>query len=560
MIMNHNHTQKGLFAACLANRAIRLGLLSLLTCFFFYPTLAQGQVRRLNFTVKTADDDLRGGQDNLNVAITLRDGREQWTKNVNHGQSWANQTTHTFDVVLQSPVALSEIASITFQTTFSGGGGGDNWNMGSVSVRAMGDGIDKVIVTHGFMRFTGEDKSLLLPVVPPVLPQPGKATKLEFTIKTGDDDLRGDGNNLDITIHFRDGGSQLAANINGGRNWSNGSTHVETINLNQAVDPSDIAEIDLDPNTWKGGANDPGFEGMDEWHMESISVRAIGEGVDKIIARHGYFRFKFVSADTLQILIATQVPGKASKLEFIFQTGGDDLRGDDDNLDVTILFRGGFSKGAPRINGGEAWKNNSTHTKIITLDQPVDPSDIVGVRLQTTFTGGAEGDNWDMQSVLVNAIGEGVNQIIARHGYFRFTKSQNLLSIFLTRGEPGKANKLELTIKTGGDDLRGDNDDLNITVFFRNGGRQIARNINSGKAWANGSTHIETITLNRAVDPANIVEIDLETTFSGGTGGDNWDMDSVTVKAVGEGVNEVLFRHGPRRFTHDDGILTLRRQ
>ncbi len=88
----------------------------------------------------------------------------------------------------------------------------------------------------------------------------------------------------------------------------------------------------------------------------------------------------------------------------------------------------------------------------------------------------------------------------------------------------------------------------------------MARNINSGRAWANGSTHIETITLNQAVDPSNIVEIDLETTFGGGTGGDNWDMDSISVKAVGDGVNDVIFQHGPRRFTHDNGVLTLRRQ
>ena len=555
--MNYKYADEVLGPYSPAKRAMRLGLLSLLACFFLYPTLAQGQVRRLSFTVKTADDDLRGGQDNLNVAITLRNGREQWTKNVNQGQSWANGSTHTFDIGLQLPVPLSEIGSITFRTTFTGGSGGDNWNMGSVSIRAIGNGIDKVIITHGFMRFTGDDRSLLLPVVAPVPPQPGKATKLEFTIKTGDDDLRGDGNNLDINIHFRYGLSQLMKNVNGGRNWANGSTHIETINLNQAVDPSDIVEIDLNPNSIKA---DPPAQDFDNWDMESISVRAIGEAVDKIIARHGFFRFKFgFGRDTLPILISTPEPGKASKLEFIFQTGGDDLRGDDDNLNVTINFRGGGAKAAPNINGGEAWKNNSTHTKIITLDQPVDPSDIVGVRLQTTFTGGAEGDNWDMQSLLVNAVGEGVNQIIARHGFFRFTKSQNLLSIPLTRPESGKANKLELTIKTGGDDLRGDNDDLNITVFFRNGGRQIARNINSGKPWANGSTHIETITLNQPVDPSNIVEIDLETTFSGGTGGDNWDMDSVTVKAVGGGVNEVLFRHGPRRFTHDNGILPLKR-
>lgn len=511
-------------------------------------------IRTMVFTVETADDDLRGGNDNLNVSINLGDGSQQWTRNVNHGQSWGNQTTHTFAIDLRFPVPLAEIASITLHTTFTGGTSGDNWNMRSVSVRATGDGIDKVIVTHGFMRFTGENTSLLLPVIA-VQPQPGKATQLEFTIKTGDDDLRGNSNNLNVTIQTRGGYSQVIENINGGRNWANGSKHIETINLNQALDPSDIVEIDLNPEGWKTGGQDQDF---DNWSMESISVRAIGEGVDKIIATHGFYRFK--AFDSLKILIASQEPGKASKLEFIFQTGGDDLRGDGDDLDVTINFRGGGAKSVPRINGGEAWNNSSTHTKVITLDQPVTPSDIVEIRLKTTFTGGAGGDNWDMQSVLINAIGEGVNQIIARHGFFRFTRSQNLLSIPLTKAEAGSANKLELTIKTGGDDLRGDNDDLNVVIFYRAGDRQVASNINSGKAWANGSTHIETITLNHAVDPSNIVEVDLETTFGGGTGGDNWDMDSITVKAIGQGVNDVIFEHGPRRFTHDNGILTLRRQ
>ena len=97
------------------------------------------------------------------------------------------------------------------------------------------------------------------------------------------------------------------------------------------------------------------------------------------------------------------------------------------------------------------------------------PSDIVGIRLQTTFIGGVGGDNWDMQSVLINAIGEGVNQIIARHGFFRFTKSPNLLSIPLTKAEAGDTNQLELSGTTGGDDLRGDNDDLNVVIFIRAG-------------------------------------------------------------------------------------------
>ena len=104
----------------------------------------------------------------------------------------------------------------------------------------------------------------------------------------------------------------IAGNINGGRNWANRIEHRETINLNQALDPSDIVEIDLNPDGVKTGGQDQDF---DNWNMESISVRAIGEGVDKIIAKHGFYRFK--ALDSLKMLIASQEPGKASKLEFI---------------------------------------------------------------------------------------------------------------------------------------------------------------------------------------------------------------------------------------------------
>ena len=50
-----------------------------------------------------------------------------------------------------------------------------------------------------------------------------------------------------------------------------------------------------------------------------------------------------------------------------------------------------------------------------------------------------------------------------------------------------------------------------------------------------------------------------QTTFTGGASGDNWDMDSVTVKAIGEGVNEIILKHGAKRFTGDDKLLRLKR-
>jgi hypothetical protein len=125
--------------------------------------------------------------------------------------------------------------------------------------------------------------------------------------------------------------------------------------------------------------------------------------------------------------------------------------------------------------------------------------------------------------------------------------------------EPGKANKLELTIQTGGDDLRGDNDNLNIVVHFRGGRTQFVRNINGTQRWADHSTHVESFTLDQAVGPADIVEVDLQTTFGGGAGGDNWNMDSVSIKAIGSGVNKVIFEHGAKRFTGDSKTLRLTR-
>ena len=142
--------QEGTLTSPLARKALRLSLLSILACCFCWPALAQGQVRRLIFTIKTADDDLRGG-DNLNVGIHFRDGNVQWKPNVNRGQSWGENTTQTFDIGLQQPVPLSKIVSIELQKPTSGSvfSGADEWHMASISVRAMGDGIDKVIATHG---------------------------------------------------------------------------------------------------------------------------------------------------------------------------------------------------------------------------------------------------------------------------------------------------------------------------------------------------------------------------------------------------------------------------
>jgi len=415
-----------LFISFLVRKALRLSLLSILTCCFFWPALAQGQVRRLIFTVKTSDDDLRGG-DNLNVGIHFRDGNVQWKPNVNRGQTWGENTTQQFDIGLQQPVPLSQIVSIELQKPTSGSGtsGADEWHMASISVRAMGDGIDKVIATHGLKQFTEGYNDLVLPVT---IAASGKVSKLELTIKTGGDNLEHE-DGLDITIQFRGGHKQVVQNANEGHEWENDSTHVKTITLDQVVDPADLMRIVLEAGySYPVNTVPPK---SDNWDMDSISIRAIGEGVDKIIARHGFNRFTGTH-QTLSIPITAAEAGKANKLEFTFQTGGDDLRGDNDNLNVIILYSDGRTQNVNNINGGRNWANNSMHIETVTLNRAVDPSEIVEIDLETTSRGGSSGDNWDMNSVVVKAIGDGVNELLFNKPGFpfkRFTGDKHFLRL-----------------------------------------------------------------------------------------------------------------------------------
>jgi hypothetical protein len=127
------------------------------------PTVA-GQVAQLSFEIRTGGDDLRGGNDNLNISIQFADGRTQVENNANNSARWADNTTHSLNVTLNKPVTVAEIRSVTLSTTFGGGMGGDNWNMDWAKVTATGGGVNRVVGNAAAKRFTGSDKALVVPV------------------------------------------------------------------------------------------------------------------------------------------------------------------------------------------------------------------------------------------------------------------------------------------------------------------------------------------------------------------------------------------------------------
>lgn len=92
--------------------------------------------------------------------------------------------------------------------------------------------------------------------------------------------------------------------------------------------------------------------------------------------------------------------------------------------------------------------------------------------------------------------------------------------------------ELLLTIHTGGDDLRGGNDNVNAVIRFRGHPPLRKRNLNGGRRWIDNYDQTIRIRLPQATALEDIVDLTLTTDFGGGIGGDNWNVDRVRVVAL----------------------------
>jgi hypothetical protein len=253
--------------------------------------------------------------------------------------------------------------------------------------------------------------------------------------------------------------------------------------------------------------------------------------------------------------------GLAHELVLTFGTGTDDLRGGNDNVSVTMNMLDGSSPQVYRsINHGARWMSNTTMSARVVLTRPVSVSQIHNLVLSTSFSGGAGGDNWDMTSVSVRALGGNVDQVItSSNHYHRFTDNDQewTLSVNAPPVSSGQVQRLRFEIRTGGDDLRGNKDNLNIEIHFADGRTQMAPNVNNSSHWANNTSSSVDVVLDRAVPPEQITRVSLVTHFGGGTGGDNWNMDSVKITAIGPSLTRVIGTYGFNRFTGDRGRLEV---
>jgi len=289
---------------------------------------------------------------------------------------------------------------------------------------------------------------LLSPQRTTILSPSCQISQLQLRIRTGNDDLRGGGNNLNVEIHFADGTAQFANNVNKNGNWANNSINTIPIQLNRPVGPSEIKQIRL-IHLAQGGYTPPqgggvgmlgtvaapialanGVKSEDNWDMAEFQANGIGNNSHSSIPIASFGLHRFTGSNpSLDInarsSVACAAAGQVTGLNFTFKTGNDDLRGGNDNLNITVQFADGTVQSEMNANQSQRWADGNTNHVSMVLNHPVTLNQIRQVQLQTTFQGGSGGDNWNMDSVEITAFVDGKITPLATSGFHRFSADQS---------------------------------------------------------------------------------------------------------------------------------------
>jgi hypothetical protein len=113
------------------------------------PSVIPDNPNEIIVTFITGNDDLRGGNDNVNFFIDgiLQPSANQATSirfdNVNNGKRWINRSMQTISRPLPDYITLNMLNTFRIETTFRGGLDGDNWDLNGIIISARINGVVK---------------------------------------------------------------------------------------------------------------------------------------------------------------------------------------------------------------------------------------------------------------------------------------------------------------------------------------------------------------------------------------------------------------------------------
>ena len=234
-----------------------------------------GKVYELIVKFQTGQDDLRSWTGEfVDLCMNCGTATEQWYGSLNANR-WLPFYEETVRIVLSTPLYPNEIQNFTIQTNF-GGFTPDNWDLQFVEIRGKGGGtLDlRRMAVGGPYRFTGSDHNLTISSINRAGTPAGMADTLQLWFTTGDDNLRGGGDNASIVVAFTDGRSnQVFNNINNNQEWGRNTVATVVLRLAAQVAPSAIASVTIQTN-FGGGL------GGENWDVNEVAIFAQGNGVD----------------------------------------------------------------------------------------------------------------------------------------------------------------------------------------------------------------------------------------------------------------------------------------
>lgn len=496
--------------------------------------------RQLIVEFHTGGDDLRGGNDNLNVVVLRQHAAPQRLANVNHGHKWPNNSTNAIFIDVAT---LSDIIGIRLEFTASGGAGGDNWNLDRLVVKAKEPDrihtlFDSVGSSLPLVRLTGDNRMAEFlfaageaPPSPPV--RTAFAPTLHgFKFANRFKNLTGV---FDITTGGLCGGMVYAAlDYYYAHKRIPQQTYMpaEGTRLQSYLYTRNWNEIERNLHRWgELGFNPAGARNREifGWGLQVGSGR-LGEMMASIDRGR-------------PIPLSLQMCGDDCACR-----GGGGGRVDCPGNHVVLAI--GYELGRYRGIQGE----HPEDVRIFIYDPNV-PGQTLTLRADATNAWYFEEERPD-----------------GRDRRWRAYFADNNYSVSTPPTIPDQEIALIIEFQTGGDDLRGGNDNVDVIVN-RNGLPPVRfGNVNKGKRWKDGTSQTValemTTSARHAADLAATVSgVRLVTSFGGGGGGDNWDLDWIGVSARVGNETCSLLQRGRRlrtttgvplfRFTGDQPALDL---
>jgi len=255
-------------------------------------------------TLGTGADDLRGRGDNVSITLRLRGSPATIDlANLNGGTRLDANSERIFTKEIPSSATLDINSISEVVVKHDGGGSNDEWVINKVQILIKktvpvpgtprpGREITRLLVNDNYPsihRFTSRSRQKSFSANANQTALRNATITAVFT--TGDDDLRGGGDNVDLVIRFRRGGGPITIrNLNRSQNWPGSSTRTIRNKELLGSDDIDIDDIESVEVRHTGGG---GFS-ADNWNLAAFKLTITKDGrtrelVDQV--RRLIFRF-----------------------------------------------------------------------------------------------------------------------------------------------------------------------------------------------------------------------------------------------------------------------------